>query len=267
MLRRHRQIRMQIHQFMDACIFGLSFWLSYALRANEFVVGFLRMDPVHPFVEYIWFYLIPIVVAPLILERQGYYDRPLLGPRRGTMYPLFKGCLFTTLGLILAMFVFKYYIARWIVIWFGFISFGLVLAKEEVFRLAYQRKVSHTQYRRRFVLIGMAVETVRMKTELEAHPDANIEIIAQLDLNSNSLPQLVNLLHEQSVNGVVVCARHAYFEQVEAVIQACELEGVEAWLVADFFATQISRTTFDDFYGRPLMVFRSTPEASWQLII
>jgi exopolysaccharide biosynthesis polyprenyl glycosylphosphotransferase len=54
---------------------------------------------------------------------------------------------------------------------------------------------------------------------------------------------------------------------VEAVIRACELEGVEAWLVADFFTTQISRTTFDDFYGRPVMVFRSTPETSWKLII
>jgi exopolysaccharide biosynthesis polyprenyl glycosylphosphotransferase len=39
---------------------------------------------------------------------------------------------------------------------------------------------------------------------------------------------------------------------------------VEAWLVADFFKTQISRTTFDDFYGRPVMVFRTTPESSWQ---
>ena len=73
------------------------------------------------------------------------------------------------------------------------------------------------------------------------------------------------MLHEHSINGVILSARHAYFEQAEAVIKACEVEGVEAWLVADFFATQISRTTFDDFYGRPVMVFRSTPEtASWQ---
>jgi exopolysaccharide biosynthesis polyprenyl glycosylphosphotransferase len=37
--------------------------------------------------------------------------------------------------------------------------------------------------------------------------------------------------------------------------------------VADFFKTQISRTTFDDFYGRPVLVFRTTPEASWQSVI
>jgi exopolysaccharide biosynthesis polyprenyl glycosylphosphotransferase len=54
------------------------------------------------------------------------------------------------------------------------------------------------------------------------------------------------------------------FGQVERVIQACELEGVEVWLLADFFKTQISQTAFDDFEGRPMLVFRSTPEASWQ---
>ena len=28
MLRRHREIRMQIHQLMDACLFAISFWLA-----------------------------------------------------------------------------------------------------------------------------------------------------------------------------------------------------------------------------------------------
>jgi exopolysaccharide biosynthesis polyprenyl glycosylphosphotransferase len=48
------------------------------------------------------------------------------------------------------------------------------------------------------------------------------------------------------------------------VVRACEIEGVEAWLVADFFATQISRTSFDELHGRPVMVFRSAPDVSWQ---
>ncbi len=35
----------------------------------------------------------------------------------------------------------------------------------------------------------------------------------------------------------------------------------------DFFRTQISRTTFDEFQGRPVMVFSSAPEASWQSLV
>jgi len=51
---------------------------------------------------------------------------------------------------------------------------------------------------------------------------------------------------------------------VAAIIGACELEGVEAWLKADFFPTKISRTSFDEFRGQPVLIYRSTPEASWQ---
>jgi exopolysaccharide biosynthesis polyprenyl glycosylphosphotransferase len=79
--------------------------------------------------------------------------------------------------------------------------------------------------------------------------------------------RLVEILHERSANGVILSARHAYFEEIEAAIRACELEGVEAWLVADFFKAQISRTSFDDFYGWPVLVFRSTPESSWQSVL
>ena len=106
-----------------------------------------------------------------------------------------------------------------------------------------------------------------MGAELKAKSDEAIEILAEFDLNETSLDQLIAILHEHSVNGVILSAKHTYFEQVEAVIRACELEGVEAWLVAEFFKTQISRTSLDDFYGRPVLVFRTTPEASWQGVV
>jgi exopolysaccharide biosynthesis polyprenyl glycosylphosphotransferase len=75
------------------------------------------------------------------------------------------------------------------------------------------------------------------------------------------------MLHEHSANGVIISARHTYFEQVENAIKTCELEGIEAWLVADFFGTQISHAHFDELLGYPLLVFRTTPETSWQGVV
>ena len=56
----------------------------------------------------------------------------------------------------------------------------------------------------------------------------DVEILARVDLTETPVQRLVELLHEHSVNGVILSAKHAYFEQVEAAIRACELEGVEA---------------------------------------
>jgi exopolysaccharide biosynthesis polyprenyl glycosylphosphotransferase len=266
MLRRDRQMRMQIHQLMDACLFAVSFWLAYELRFDPTVIEWLKLPPPPAELEsFFWFYLVLIPAGPLVLESQGFYDRPMISSRHATLWPLFKGCFIITVGLILAFFFLRLIVARSMIIWFGFISFALVFAKEEILRWVFQSELARAQYRRRFILVGTGFETTRMCRDLKARPDSGIEIVAELDLNNTPVEQLVQMLHDHAINGVILSARHAYFEQAEAIIRACEMEGVEAWLVADFFATQISRTTFDDFYGRPVMVFRSTPEAaSWQ---
>ena len=268
MLRRHRQIRMQIHQLMDACLFAVAFWLAHVLRANVDIANFLgRVPEDSSFETYVWMYLILLPAAPLILEAQGFYNRPMLYSRRTTIWALFKACLFMTLILVLVLFLAKLLIARWVVIWFGGISFILVLAKEELVRLMSKSKLAQAQARRRFILVGPRDETSDMRAQLKAKSEEAIEILAELNLNETHVERLVELLHEHSVNGVILSGRHSNFEQVEEVIHACELEGVEAWLVADFFKTQISRASFDDYFGWPVMVFRATPEASWESVL
>ncbi len=267
MLRRHRQIRMQIHQLMDACLFAVSFWFAFLLRSNENVRDFLHLIPAGDFDNFVWLYVILIPAAPLILEAQGFYNRPMLCPRRATLWPLFKACLITTVGLIMVLFFGQIFLPRSVVPWFGVISFILVFAKEELLRLAFRSGFAQSQYRRRFILVGSSEETRQMRNDFKERSQEEVEILAELDLGKETVERLIEMLHEHSVNGVILSAKHAYFEQMEAAIRACEIEGVEAWLIADFFKTQISRTTFDDFYGRPVMVFRTTPEVSWQGVL
>jgi len=267
MLRRDRQIRMQIHQLLDACLFAVSFWLAYVVRSNIDVIDLFSLGPVNPFEDYVWLYLLVIPAAPVVLEAQGFYTRAMFGARRTTAWQLSKACLITVLGLILVAFFFKMTIARSVIIWFGFITFGLVTIKEELLRWAFESELAQSQYRRRFILVGTSQETARMKRELQDKSRREMEVVAEIDLNQTPIPQFLTLLHELSVNGVIISTKHSYFEQVEELIHACELEGVEAWLMADFFKTQISRTSFDDFHGHPVLVFRTTPEASWQSVM
>jgi exopolysaccharide biosynthesis polyprenyl glycosylphosphotransferase len=260
---------MQIHQLMDAGLFALSFWLSYALRSNQDIIDLFGLQEwTVPFETYVRLYLILIPAAPLILEGMGFYSRSPFCARRITAWMLFKACFFTTLGLVLTMFLFRLPpVARGVVVWFGFISFGLVFIKEEMLRRLASTQMAQAQYRRRVILVGASEETARMETELKAKSEQEIEIVGRLNLSETPVERLVEMLHEHSANGVILSARHAYFEQVEAAIRACELEGVEAWLVADFFKAQISRTNFDDFYGWPVLVFRSTPDSSWPRVV
>jgi exopolysaccharide biosynthesis polyprenyl glycosylphosphotransferase len=267
MLQRDRQIRIQIQQLADACLFALSLTIAYMLRSNPQIIAWLNLVPPSSFESFRWLYIVVIPAAPLILESQGFYDRPAPCPRSVIFWPLLRSCVLITVGLILTLYFFHLTVARGILIWFGFISFGLVYLKEELLRLIFKSKFAQAQLHRRFVLAGTEKEIKKMRQDLEQRTNQDIQIVAQVDLNQIGATELVEMLHVHSANGVILNAKHTYFEQVENIIKACELEGVEVWLLADFFTTQISRTSFDELFGRPLIVFRTTPESSWHGVI
>jgi exopolysaccharide biosynthesis polyprenyl glycosylphosphotransferase len=267
MLKRDRQIRTVFHQLADAGLFAVAFWAAYALRSNPDVIAWLKLEPASPFKNFAWLYLVLIPATPLVLESQGFYDHSPLCSRRAILWPLFKGCVLITVGLMLTVYVFHLIVARAIFISFGCLGFCLVYLKEELIRLVLKSKLAQLQYKRRFIVIGTEREIAKMRKGLEERTDESVEIVAELNLLATPVQQIVSMLHHYSVYGVILSAKHTYFEQVEYVIRACELEGVEVWLVADFFATQISRTSFDELLGRPLLIFRTTPEASWQSVI
>jgi exopolysaccharide biosynthesis polyprenyl glycosylphosphotransferase len=267
MLRRDRQIRTQIHQLADAVLIALSFWVAYALRVDPRIVAWLHLPAINneslDAQKLIWLYVALLPAGPLILESQNFYSQPPLCSRWATIWPLFKGCVITSLGLVLVMWAFKFLTPRGMIVFFGVISFSLVYLKEELVRWTLRSRLAQSQFKRRFILVGAGPELVRMRQELKAHAGDSVEVMAGFNLIETPVSQIVNLLHDHSVFGVILSAKHTNFEQVEYVIRACELEGIEVWLIADFFSTEISRTSFDELVGRPLLVFRTTPEASW----
>ena len=266
MLRRDQQIRTQILQLLDSGLFCLALWLAHLTRSS-LSFGVFGELVIEDFSRFVMLYLLIIPGAPLILESQGFYQRPLLSSRRHTAWILFKGCMLITLGVILVMFPFKLALSRTVIVFFGIISFLLVWLKEEILQSVYRSKMGRQQLKKRVILVGAKGDATRLESELVFNSAGEVEVIAQLDLNDESVEKLIELMHWHSANGVVINAKHTYFGQVEKAVQACELEGVEALLVADFFQTQISRTSFDEFYGKPVMVFRSTPDASWQGVL
>jgi hypothetical protein len=96
---------------------------------------------------------------------------------------------------------------------------------------------------------------------------AQIEIVEVINIAQRPIFELVRALHRHSVGRVIFLTSRTELSRVEEAIGACEIEGVEAWLVADFIRTSIARPVFDLFGSQPMLVFRSTPDVSWSLLI
>lgn len=270
MLGRQRQIRAQFQKLVDATLFGLSLWLAHVIRAdNETLASLTRGTPEIPaFTDYGWLLLAVILPAsPLLLELQGFYNRPLIASRRRTVWQVFKASVLAVIVAISCLYFTRKDSARTVVLLFGPMIFCLIMLKEELVRRWMESKAGQAQFKKRFILVGTSEDAARLRTHLAQVQGESIEILTQLNLNETPVEELVDLLHKYSANGVILSATHTYFGQIERAIQACELEGVEAWLLADFFKTKLSETSVDNFYGRPMLVFRSTPEESWQAVI
>jgi len=271
MLRRDRQVRIQVHQWIDGGLFALGLWLGHAIRyacGRGIDLGWFhfRPDPIESFTSYFWLFLVVIPMTPLALEAQGFYDKPVFTKRRERLWQLAKACLICTVSLILIEFLLKRESARGVFVLFGFCSFALMALKDELMRRAYASELGKAQYKKRVLLVGAGEDTTRLRKQISRQQE-ELEIVDEIDLNTAPVEALVTCLHEQSINMVVFTARHTFFGQVEKAVQACELEGVEAWLVADFFKTEVSHTSLDEFFGCPALVFHSGPDMAWGRLV
>ena len=279
MLQRDRQLRTLVNQLTDGFLFAFSYWLAYALRANPdftdlvndtFGAGlkiFQLDDPAWAVMGQPWNYFLIVPAAPLILEAMGFYHRTRPGARATMLWSLLRGCVIITIGLVLVLYAVKSVAPRGVMTYFGLISFALVWFKEEMLAVALRSRLAKSQYKRRVILAGIPAETARLRQEILTQASDSMEVMAEFNLAQSTVQELIELLHEHSVSGVIVGARHTEFERVENIIKVCEIEGVEAWLVADFFATHIAHASFDEMLGHPLIVFRSAPETSWQILL
>ena len=268
MLRRERQIRAWVQRLLDASLVGIGLWLAHWIREKsgfQVLGGAPHIPPFHDFLPL--FLILPL--TPLLLELQGYYNRPILSSRRQAAWTLLKGCALAVVLIIFGMFLVKWPIekvARSVVIMFGITSFLLILFKDELVRRILLSRLGESQFKRRLILAGAPEDLERFIPTAKGGSFDGLEIVAQVDLNKQSVEDLVEMLHFHSANAVVISAKHTYFGQVEKAVQACELEGVEAWLLADFFNTQVCQTSLDELSGRPVLVFRSAPSDSWQKV-
>jgi exopolysaccharide biosynthesis polyprenyl glycosylphosphotransferase len=208
-------------------------------------------------------FLFVIPMGMFILERQGYYEEAIFSPRREKAWQLAKACFLSTLGLIIVVYLLRGGQARGVMVLFGFCSFVLMMIKEELVLRSRRSQLGAAQFTKRVALLGEAAETGSLRADMrKLHPE--LEVVGELPLESTTGEELVSFLHQHSVNSVLLNPRHTVFGRIEEVIHACELEGIEVWLVADFFQTNISQTAIDDFCGRPLLVFHSGPQlGSW----
>ncbi len=156
---------------------------------------------------------------------------------------------------------------RRLVLGFGAVFiFVLLFARDRITSHALKRRERQGIGGERILIAGIESEIADFLNGLDPDATADWDIIGHFDLSKRDAQELFELLKKESIGRVIFAAKSTEFEKVAQSVEVCELQGVEAWIAASFIRTQIARPVFDSVGNKPMLVLRSTPELSWELL-
>jgi exopolysaccharide biosynthesis polyprenyl glycosylphosphotransferase len=265
---RNEAFRIQALQLTDALLVWLSFWLAWETRdAVRLWLGmglenFDARDTIN------WVLYIAVPFTPLALEHFGFYQRIQSKSTGRAMVQIAEAMVI--IALMIGMFaVFAQLTGtRRLVLAIGFILvFFTTLLRDRLTALWINRRSNLESARERVVIAGSGGGMDELLAELNPEITAGWNIVAHFDLAEHAETELFDLLKKESVARVIFAAKETGFDKVARAVEACELQGVEAWISASFIRTQIARPVFDVVGNKPMLVLRSTPELSWELLL
>lgn len=262
----HRSFR-NTEMLVDLALLVIAFESAHFFR---FMLSSLvpNIPPIGGLDDFGWvlFFLIPVAVV--VLSQSQLYQCS----ERRTELPYFASlikCLTTITVLLMAfLYVMKASdIARGVTILF--FPFALaILGTKFLTRPTWQQWLTRLKWDELAFLIVAAKEDVpQIQEEVRQLLHVPPMFVGEVTQDNHLTKRIEEILDQRNVDCVLVSSVKLPFLEVQEVVNACEREGVEVWVVTDFIRTSIARAEFDELAGRPLLIFKSTPGDSWQLMV
>jgi exopolysaccharide biosynthesis polyprenyl glycosylphosphotransferase len=281
----------RISLFIDAGLTILAYWFAFFVYWLLYQASFTfepfgyHILPVYQqfattFGRYSYLLIFIGPLFPLIYETNGLYSSMGFRRRREIAVIILRSIVVGLMAIMVVMVFFNYGISRPMLIGFGAISFVLVYIKE-LFILEYIEMTRKSGRNFRYVIIVGIGEIARKAIVLARdNPKWGFKITGCVvppymkdEKEVNGYPVLgiyehmAQVLKANPTDLVLFAVDKRYIAEAEEAIYACETQGVETWMIPDYFDIKIARVNFDKFFNLPVMLFRTTPEFSWSLLI
>jgi len=267
MIARKQELSTQVQQLIDSFLLAFSLLLAHTLR--HYTTGwFLFPNSIDRFSNYSWLLIVVMLFGPILLDLQGFYSSPLDKMKRKSLGQILRAMIY--LGVIVSACVIFLRLPlanRSLPILFAGVATATLLIKERIMVQNVRIRALRGELREPILLAGSPQDITVLEQSFTPEQKLLMDVAGRIDIETQPLSDLIEAMHRHSVARVIFAAGHSQLNRVEEAIGACEVEGVPAWLAADFIRTSIAKPGFDAFAGRPMLVFRSTPDVSWTLFI
>ena len=267
MLGRRQELNLQFLQIVDAFLIVLAFWSAHTFRYLGYFYGIFE-QPILPFAEFQWLLFVIVPFGPICLEAQGFYEHPARKSFSKSLTQLGRGAV--VLGVLIAACAYFLRLkleSRAVMPIFAAGAGVMLLIRERLSLLRYRRRVRTGALREPVLIVGNSQDIAAFRNGFTPEQRMEIDVVAEFNVEATTPAEFIEALHEHSVARVMFISDHTQLGRLYDYITACEIEGVEAWLSADFLRTSIARPDFDAFGNKPMLVLRAAPSVSWTLML
>ena len=265
MLSHLQQTCTRIFQLADGCLFATALLAAYFLR--DALSARLHVSPLESIEGYLWLLPAVVVLGPMVLASQGFYEPPRPTHRLRALFIILRSCAFTVVGLILFLFILREQLARSVIILVGAIGGLLIYARHELTSWLQSRDFARGQLRRRALWVGLPAENSRMRGTLTRAEQASLEDAGEFDPTAQPVEDFVRRLHGQAINVVILNVAGIAHDQASRILRACSREGVEVLVRQGFSALPWPQVTVDQFGGEAVFYYRAQSAAYSHLLI
>jgi len=261
---RHHRLFLQM---ADALLAGLAFVAAFSIRQYLLAdLPGLSGRQIGEFEAYSFFIPILALATPLVLHRLEFYSLSVNQHRSHVLNLALQGSLFLFLLMVVAQFFLKEQMSRLVFVLFVPCFTALIFSREMAARAWRIHSARSGLSLRSLVVVSDRPGATGWQDQITAHPEYGFRIAREMQIEDLQLDPFLRLVHEEAVELVVFDVRRGSFQRVADVIKACEEEGIEVWLTTGFIETSVARMNLEAFGGTPILIFRSTPDSSWQLL-
>ena len=266
LLGHHRHSRVAL-QIMDGVLAFFAMFLAYWVRVEILPTAFpLESREIGQILVYLPYAILMGFATPIVLERRGFYRHLAINPAN-RLASLLEVALILFLLAVSLIFFFKESPSRLVFLFFVPILTGLLnLRQAFVHKLRQVRKTKAESFTN-LILVSDTEFSTRRWPDLFAESGSGIRITRHLNPAKTSLPDFIQTLHDDSAGIVLFEVESHNLAWSSQAIQACEEEGVEAWLSTHFVGTKIAQAHFEEILDQNLLVFRNTQAGPWQSIL
>ncbi len=266
LLGHHRHSRAAL-QIMDGLLAFSAMFLAYWLRVQILPKAIpLESREIGQIYVYLPYACLLGLATPIILEKRGFYRQLAINPAN-RFASLLEVTLILFLLAVSLIFFFKESPSRLVFLFFVPILTVLLNLRQSIVQKLRQRRQISNESVTNLILVSDTEFSACRWPDLFTDSGSGIRISRQLNPARTSLPDFVQALHEDSAGIVLFEVEPKNLAWSTQAIQACEEEGVEAWLSTRFVGAKIAQAHFEEVLDQNLLVFRTTQAGPWQSIL